>query len=30
MKFETIVAFAVLALVVIMGGLGTHFIEGVM
>ena len=30
MKFETIVAFAVLALVVIMGGLGNHFIEGVM
>jgi len=28
MKFETLLAVAVLALVVILGGLGCHFIDG--
>lgn len=28
MKFETIVGFAILALMVIVGGLGNYFIDG--
>ena len=30
MKFETTVAIIILALVVVLGGLGSHFIDGVM
>ena len=30
MKFETTVAIVILALVIVLGGLGSHFIDGVM